>query len=291
MSGSTAEGGAVSARAPLRPRRADVTASYDLGVERYEELWSPVILPAAEALVPLLELSSESVVLDVGGGTGALSGAIRSAASAARVVVIDASIEMLRVAKGRRAVPAVQADAVLLPTAGAVADAVVLAYVLFHHPDPLAALEEATRSLRPAGRVGTVTWASERDEGAYRVWDDALAEAGAPTPPLRRVDVGLDSPEAVRSLLDAAGLVPERVWRHHLSRQWGPQSFWNLLAGSGAQRQRLDLIDPQTRCDLLADVRARFDELPPEDFWWEGEVICAVARKPDAERGVGSGSR
>jgi hypothetical protein len=32
-------------------RRADVVVSYDLGVECYQELWSPVILPAADGLI------------------------------------------------------------------------------------------------------------------------------------------------------------------------------------------------------------------------------------------------
>src|SRR5262249_38216074 len=54
------------------PRRADVVAGYDLGVEPYEDLWSPVILPAGAELVPWLGLEPDSVVVDVGAGTGAL---------------------------------------------------------------------------------------------------------------------------------------------------------------------------------------------------------------------------
>jgi hypothetical protein len=37
-----------------RRRRADVVVSYDLGVEHYEALWSPVILPAVAPAVCLL---------------------------------------------------------------------------------------------------------------------------------------------------------------------------------------------------------------------------------------------
>jgi hypothetical protein len=57
---------------PQRPRRADVADGYDRGAGTYEALWSPVILPPAAALVPLLGLTGRCVVADVGAGTGAL---------------------------------------------------------------------------------------------------------------------------------------------------------------------------------------------------------------------------
>jgi ubiquinone/menaquinone biosynthesis C-methylase UbiE len=106
----------------------------------------PVILPAAAALVPFL--GRDSMVLDVGAGTGALTPVIRSAAPDARVISVDATWEMLRVAHVRRATAAVQADAQALPVAAGSVDAVVLAYVLFHLSGPDRGLREATRVLR-----------------------------------------------------------------------------------------------------------------------------------------------
>ena len=82
-----------------RPRRADVADGYDRGVDAYEALWSPVILPSAAALVRFLGLTGGCVVADVGAGTGALLGAIRSAAPTAHVISLDASAEMLRIAR------------------------------------------------------------------------------------------------------------------------------------------------------------------------------------------------
>jgi molybdate-binding protein len=55
-----------------------------------------VILPPVAALI--LGLAARRVVLDVGGGTGALLGAIRSAVPAARAVTLDASAAMLHAA-------------------------------------------------------------------------------------------------------------------------------------------------------------------------------------------------
>jgi hypothetical protein len=70
------------------PRRADVADSYDLGVDAYEVLWSPVILPPAIDLVTQLELNDADLVVDVGAGTGALLTAIRSAAPGARTLAL-----------------------------------------------------------------------------------------------------------------------------------------------------------------------------------------------------------
>src|SRR5579864_6313497 len=98
-----------------RPSRSDVTVSYGLGVEMYERLWSPVILPGAVALIPRLELQGGDVILDVGAGTGVLGGAIRDNAPSTQVFALDASHEMLRIAHLERGQPSVLADAASLP--------------------------------------------------------------------------------------------------------------------------------------------------------------------------------
>jgi len=265
------------------PRRADVAASYDQGVEAYEALWSPVILPPAAAVVQALRLRRQSRVIDVGAGTGALLEAIRSAAPAIQVVALDASVEMLRVAHDHRRASAVRGDALDLPFADQSADCVVLAYVLFHLSDPRRGLAEAARVLRPHGRVGTVTWAWERGSRAHRVWDEVLADAAVPVLPPRRAGTDLDR-DAVETLLRSTGLRPQRIWMQRLRRQWNRSSFWQLATGSGVNRTRLALVDAATRSEVLACLRNRLERLGPQDFVWTGEVVCAVAQRRDGRR-------
>jgi SAM-dependent methyltransferase len=262
-----------------RPRRADVADNYDRGVAAYEALWSPVILPPAATLIPLVVPHGPCVVADVGGGTGALLDAIHAAAPGARVVTLDASAQMLRVARARRGASAIVADAVALPLADGTADAVVLAYVLFHLADPGRAVAEAARLLRPGGRAGVITWAWERGSHADAVWDQALTDAGVPPAPLRRVDAGLNTPDAVAALLWSAGLVAERIWPQRLRHQWDRSSYWDLATGWGANRARLSRIDAGARARLLDRLHTDIDRLAPADFRWEGEIICAVAAK------------
>jgi SAM-dependent methyltransferase len=262
-----------------RPRRADVADAYDRGAETYEALWSPVILPPAAGLIRSLGLAGPCVVADVGAGTGALLDAIRSVSPAARVVAVDVSAAMLRVARTRRGASAILADALALPLADSSADGVILAYVLFHLADPALAMAEAARVLRPRGRVGAITWAWERGPRAQEVWDQVLADAAVPPAPPRRVDAGLDRPDALKALLGAAGLRPRRVWCERLRHQWDRSSYWDLATGWGANRVRLSQVDGTTRADVLARIARGLDRLSPRDFFWEGEIICALASK------------
>jgi SAM-dependent methyltransferase len=191
---------------------------------------------------------------------------------------------MLRIARTRRGAPAILADALALPLADGGADAVILAYVLFHLADPALALAEAARVLRPHGRVGAITWAWERASRADAVWDQVLTEAGVPPAPPRRVDAGLDRPDAVDALLRSAGLRPERIWQQRLHHQWDRSSYWELATGWGANRLRLSRVDAATRAGVLARVQNGLDRLAPQDFRWEGEIICAVATKDTTAR-------
>jgi SAM-dependent methyltransferase len=271
--------GAVEPPSPVGPRRVDVAATYDLGVDAYVSLWSPVILPPAQAVVGGLGLQGTPRVLDIGAGPGSLVSSILDVAPAARVIGLDASIEMLRAAADRPGASTINGDALALPIGAATVDAVLCAFVLFHLSDPSQAVAEAARVLRIDGRLGTVTWAREGAARASAVWDEALTDAGIGPAPPRRVDTGLDSPDAIDALLRRGGLTPHRIWLEKLTHRWEPATFWQLVTGTGAYRARLQLADPDTRTRLLPSVRARLDALDPDDFVWWGEVVCAVATK------------
>jgi SAM-dependent methyltransferase len=264
-----------------RPGRATVATLYDRGVDAYVNLWSSVILPAAHAVVAVMDLEPSDTVIDVGGGSGAVIPAIRDACPAGAALALDASFEMLRVARDRADASVAQSDALALPIRDGTADAVLLAFVLFHVLDPIEALGEAARALRVGGRVGTATWAQshEPSPAAYTVWSDTLTEAGAPPVSGGRVDTRLDSEDAIERLLSATGFTPTRVWIESLSRQWTPAAYLDLATGSGMNRVRLDALDERTRANTLELARNRLSSLPPEDLFWSGDVVCAAAAR------------
>ena len=75
------------------------------------------------------------------------------------------------------------------------------------------------------------------------------------------------------------GLRPERIWYQRLRHQWDRSSFWDLASGSGANRLRLSRVDATARSDVLTRAQSGLSRLAPQDFLWEGAVICAVATK------------
>ena len=266
---------------PARPSRATVAAFYDRGVDGYVDLWSAVILPPAQAVVAAMNLEPAATVIDVGAGSGAVIPSIRRASPGARVIALDASPEMLRVARDHTDAFAAHSDALALPVRDDIADGVLFAYVLFHVGDPAGALLEAARVLRVGGVVGTVTWTVSRDlsPAAYGVWDKTLTEAGAPPVSGARVDTGLDSTDAIDHLLSATGFAPVRVWVEALSHQWTAETYFQLATGSGMNRVRLDVLDEPTRAATLDLARTRLSSLEPKDLLWSGDVICAVATR------------
>ena len=140
----------------------------------YDRLWSPVIRPVGERLLGRLPLSRAKNVIDVGTGTGALLPAIRSCAPRASLLGVDRSEGMLQLASEKHDGPLRLMDVQELDLPDQSFDVAVVAFVLFHLPDPQRCLNEVFRVLKPAGWVGTATWASEQPPAANAIWDEEL---------------------------------------------------------------------------------------------------------------------
>lgn len=110
--------------------------------------------PEHDAVVRALRREPVKRVLDVGCGTGILTRRIASQLPAAHVVGCDFSAGMLRQASSRRhAAGWVRGNALQLPFADALFDAVVSTEAFHWFPDQAAALAEFYRVLRPGGRM------------------------------------------------------------------------------------------------------------------------------------------
>jgi demethylmenaquinone methyltransferase/2-methoxy-6-polyprenyl-1,4-benzoquinol methylase len=106
--------------------------------------WRRVV--AAEALGPLT-----ASVLDVGTGTGKLAQAILKAAPATRVVGVDFTFGMLRVAP--RGLRLTAADALRLPFADGHFDAIVSGFLVRNLADVPGGVSEQVRVLQQGGRL------------------------------------------------------------------------------------------------------------------------------------------
>ena len=130
-----------------------------------------------------------SAVLDLGCGPGGagLAAARRTGASG-RVVFADAAPAMLEVVSRRTAgLPGTSTMVADLQSVGApdaAFDAVVCRYALMFADDPVAAVGEAVRVLRPGGRYAALTFGAREHNGGQAFVLDAVVDVlGVQVPP------------------------------------------------------------------------------------------------------------
>ena len=256
---------------------ARVAMHYSASADGYAEFWSPVIRPLGRRLLEGLPWDDASRILDVGTGTGALVEDVLSFAPAARVVGIDRSLGMLARATGARGRLAAM-DAMKLGIRTGTFDMAVMAFVLFHVPDPSGALAEVKRVLRRRGILGLTTWAEPAATPADQIWDEELERCGVRDPsPQPSNHEAMNTPEKVGDLLSTAGFTPRRVWIEPLAYRWEVSELTGLRTGFGPSRRRLDSLEAGERAACLDRITERMSRLPPKDLECRGTAICSTA--------------
>lgn len=145
---------------------------WDKAAPVYERHWAEQLAPAQQRLLELATLRPGERVLDVACGTGLVTfPAADTVGLSGAVVATDISDAMVRhieaeaSRRGCSHVTAHRMDAEALELPAASFDAVLCALGLMYVPDPLAAVKEMARMLRPGGRCVAAVWGARRNCG------------------------------------------------------------------------------------------------------------------------------
>lgn len=182
----------------------------DWGAGNYE--WTAAELePASVAVVDLATIHPGEEVVDLGCGTG--NAALIAAARGARVTGVDGAPRLLTIAAGRAhslgvEVEFCEGDLLALPLDDQSADVALSVFGVIFARDPLRALEEVRRVLRPDGRALISAWLPTGPIhamlGEMRRVHCRVTQQARP----RRMFAWSD-PDAVRKLAHDAGLALE----------------------------------------------------------------------------------
>jgi ubiquinone/menaquinone biosynthesis C-methylase UbiE len=145
---------------------------WDRAVAAYEEGWRAQLEPAHSLMLDMVDLQPGERVVDVACGTGLVSFRMAAAVGARGAVLgTDISGEMVEAARRFAAEREVgnarfeRSDAEALPFADAAFDAAVCGLGLMYVPDPVKALGEMRRLLKPGGRAAAAVWGARQNCG------------------------------------------------------------------------------------------------------------------------------
>lgn len=250
---------------------------YSRDAEAYQELWAPELLPLGTRLIELIPVRAPERVLDLGAGVGALVPPLRASFPEAVLVAGDRAPGMI--ARASPEVSRLVLDAGRLPFEDDAFDVVVMAFMLFHLPDPLDALREVRRVVRPGGAVAVGTWGEGRTRRGFLAWEEELDAHGAEELEFVTDHSRTDAPAKMAALLRASGFTDPRTEVVRSEHPVTPEEFVQLRTRIGPCAARLRTLPEDRRAACVRRATARIEALPPRELVDDVDALLSVARR------------
>ena len=260
---------------------------------RHHDTIRTMFVPLTRALIEQARIAPGQSVLDVAGGSGEPSLTIAQAVGPSGFVMCtDAIAEMVAVAerealeRGLKNVQFRQCTADSLPFADESFDVAVSRLGIMFFPDPVAAVREMLRVIKPKGRVALAVWGkSELNPYSYVVTN--VVSRYVPAAP-----VAPDAPDAFRFaepgklagvLKDAGAIdVTERVVKFDMAAPLSPEEFWDMRSEiSESLREKLKTLSSEDRGRLADEVQEAVREFFPDgQMRFPAQMLIVSGAKP-----------
>lgn len=237
--------------------------SFDVAAEAYDAFMGRWSRQLSSGLADFAGIRPGERALDVGCGTGALTGELARRLGAERVAAVDPSPSFVATIADRfPGVDVQQAKAAELPFADDVFDAALAQLVVHFMPDPVAGVREMGRVTRPGGVVAACVWDYAGDRGPLGVFWEA-ARAVDPDAP---GEASLPGTRAghLAEILTGAGLIDvtdaelsARIEHADADEWWAP-----FTTGAGPAGAYVAGLPADTRARLEAECRRRLGDGP-----------------------------
>jgi ubiquinone/menaquinone biosynthesis C-methylase UbiE len=259
---------------------------WDRAVTAYEQGWRDQLEPAHALLLEMAALKPDWRVLDVACGTGLISWrAAEAVGGRGAVVGTDISGEMVETARRGAVLRELanvrfeRGDAEALPLSDASFDAAVCALGLMYVPDPVQALCEMRRLLRPGGRAAAAVWGARRNCGWAEIFPITDARVASDVCPMF---FHLGTEDTLAGTFEAAGFADVSSERLAATLCYAsPEDALAAVFRGGPVALAYSRFDEAIRqavhaeyLDSIAAYRAGYGYAVP------GEFVVAAARAP-----------
>lgn len=227
--------------------------------ERYVGRWSR---PVAERFLDWLAVPTDRRWVDVGCGTGALTGTIAQRRAPSAVIGIDPSAAFIAHASTALVDPRIRfatADASAMPIEDGWTDAIVAGLVLNFIPDLPAALAEMIRVAARGAVIGAYVWDyADQMQLMRRFWDAAIALDPTAVVKDEGVRFPICAAEPLRDAFQAAGLGDVAVRAIDVPTDCRDfDDYWTpFLSGIGPAPGYVAGLDDQSRTRLRERLRS-----------------------------------